>query len=117
MSTAALSPSTPELIEITDANFEREALRSPVPVLIDFTAVWCAPCRAIAPHVKAIAAAYEGRLRVATCDVDANPALTAQLDVRAMPTLMLFKDGRPIGQIVGAVPRAKIETLLTRAFQ
>ena len=116
MSATPSSSSSPDLLEITDDNFESDALRSPVPVLIDFTAAWCPPCRAIAPHVKAVAAAYDGRLRVATCDADANPALTARLDVRAMPTLMLFKDGRPIGQIVGAVPRAKIDALVARAL-
>src|SRR6185369_2782638 len=104
-------------LEITDANFDAEVLRSPLPVLVDFTAAWCAPCRAIAPHVESIAAAYAGRLRVGKCDVDANNQLTAQLDVRSMPTLMVFKDGRAIGQIVGAVPRAKIEALVTRAFE
>jgi thioredoxin 1 len=103
-------------IEITDDNFDAQAMQSALPVLIDFTAAWCPPCRAIAPHVAAIASAYEGRLRVGTCDVEANPELTAKLDVRSMPTLMLFKQGRVVGQIVGAVPRAKIEALVTRAL-
>jgi thioredoxin 1 len=103
------------LLEITDANFEKEVLQSPLPVLIDFTAAWCPPCRAIAPHVAAIADAQAGTLKVGTCDVDANNGLTAKLDIRAMPTLMVFKDGRVVGQIVGAVPRAKIEALIARA--
>ena len=87
----------------------------PLPLLIDFTAAWCAPCRTIAPHVAAIARDYAGRLTVGTCDVDANAALAARWDVRAMPTLTLFKAGQVVGQIVGAVPRAKIEALIGRA--
>jgi thioredoxin 1 len=106
----------PNVLEIHDANFDAEALRSPLPVLIDFTAAWCPPCRAIAPHVDAIAAAYAGRLRVGKCDVDGSPELAARLDVRSMPTLMLFKDGKLVAQIVGAVPRAKIESLVGRAL-
>jgi thioredoxin 1 len=104
------------VIEITDTNFDAQALQSPVPVLIDFTAAWCAPCRVIAPHIDAIADAYVGRLRVGKCDVDANPALTARLDVRSMPTLMVFKDGQVVAQMVGAAPRAKLEALVTRAL-
>jgi thioredoxin 1 len=104
-----------DLIEITDANFEEQVLRSPVPVLVDFTAAWCPPCRAIAPHVEAIAAAHAGRLRVGTCDTDGNAELIAKLDVRSMPTVMAFRDGRVVGQIVGAVPRAKLEALAARA--
>src|SRR3954447_7326153 len=104
------------LIEITDTNFDVEVSRSPLPVLVDFTAAWCAPCRVIAPHVEAVAAANQGRLRVGKCDVDANNQLTVRLDVRSMPTLMLFKDGQVLGQIVGAVPRARIEAFIARAF-
>jgi thioredoxin 1 len=103
------------LLEITDKNFETLALKGELPVLIDFTAAWCAPCRAIAPHVAAIARDYAGRLTVATCDTDSNVELVARLDVRSMPTLMLFKAGQVVGQIVGAVPRAKIEALVGRA--
>jgi thioredoxin 1 len=103
-------------IEITDDNFDAEALQSSLPMLVDFTAAWCPPCRAIAPHIEAIAGAYDGRVRVGTCDADSNPELTAKLDVRAMPTLLMFKGGRVVGQIVGAVPRAKIEALVNRAL-
>lgn len=74
-------------IEITDDNFDSEALQSSLPMLVDFTAAWCPPCRAIAPHIEAIASAYDGRVRVGTCDADSNPELTAKLDVRAMPDL------------------------------
>lgn len=105
-----------DLIEITDTNFNEVALSAPLPVLIDFTAAWCAPCRAIAPHVAAIARAYSGRVTVGTCDVDANPQLVARLDVRSMPTLLLFKGGEVVGQIIGAVPRPKIEALVCRAL-
>ena len=104
-----------DLLEITDANFDALALKAPLPVLIDFTAAWCPPCRAIAPHVAAIAGAHAGHLRVGTCDVDINPELVARLDVRSMPTVMVFKEGRVVGQIVGAVPRTKLEALVARA--
>ena len=104
------------LLEITDRNFDDLALKAPLPVLIDFNATWCPPCRAIAPHVAAIARDYAGRLTVATCDTDANVELAARLDVRSMPTLLLFKGGQVVGQIVGAVPKAKIEALVARAL-
>ena len=103
------------LLEITDANFEKEVLQSPLPVLVDFTAAWCPPCRAIAPHVAAIADAQAGSLKVGTCDVDGNNELVAKLDIRSMPTLMVFKAGQVVGQIVGAVPRARIDALVGRA--
>ena len=104
-------------MEMTDDNFDEQALRSQLPVWIEFTAAWCPPCRALAPHIAAIAKSYAGRLRVATCDVDANRELTVRLDVRAMPTVMVFKSGRVVGQIVGAAPRAKLEALVARALE
>jgi thioredoxin 1 len=110
------SDTKPSLLEITDDNFDALALRSTLPVLVDFTAAWCAPCRAIAPHVQAVASAYAGRLRVGTCDVDSNPELAAKLDVRSMPTLLIFKNGTVVGQLVGAVPRARVEALVTAAL-
>ena len=103
------------VIEVTDTNFD-DLLRAPLPLLIDFTAAWCAPCRVIKPHVEAIADAYAGRVRVGVCDVDSNNILAARLDVRSMPTLMLWGGGKVLGQIIGAVPRAKIEALVARAL-
>src|SRR5262252_9571877 len=104
------------LLEINDTNFDDVALKAPLPVLIDFTAAWCPPCRAIAPHIAAIARDYAGRLTVATCDTDSNVELAARLDVRAIPTLLLFRAGQAVGQIVGAVPKAKIEALVAKAL-
>jgi thioredoxin 1 len=113
---AGTSASMSSSIEINDHNFSSTVLTSPVPVLVDFTAVWCPPCRAIAPHVEAMAGKYADRLRVGKCDADANQELTARYDVRSLPTLLVFKDGAVVGQLVGAVPRARIESLVERAL-
>jgi len=104
------------VLEVDDRNFGEVVASSSVPVLVDFTAAWCAPCRAIAPHVDALAEKYDGRVRVAKVDVDDNPQITARYDVRAMPTLLMFKGGEVVGQIVGAVPRARIEALVEKAL-
>jgi thioredoxin 1 len=104
------------VLDLNDSNFEQQVLRSPVPVLVDFTAVWCAPCRAISPHIDAIAAASPGTLRVGKIDVDENHATTTRFDVRSMPTLMVFKGGQVVGQLVGAVPRARIEAMVANAL-
>jgi thioredoxin 1 len=106
---------SPHVLEITDHNFDQLAA-SPLPLLVDFTAVWCPPCRTIAPHVAAIAAKYAGRLQVGACDADGNPQLGVRFDVRSLPTLLLFQDGTVVGQIVGGVPRARIEALVERAL-
>lgn len=105
-----------KIVELDDGNFEQQVLRSPVPVLVDFTAAWCAPCRSIAPYVEAIAAAYVGRARVGKYDVDDNQTWVAKLDIRSMPTLLMFKDGKVLGQVVGATPKAKIEAMVTSAL-
>jgi thioredoxin 1 len=104
------------MLEVTDANYQADVLGSKVPVLVDFWAAWCAPCRAIAPHVEALATQYNGQIRVGKCDIDSNPAFPSQYDIRGIPTLLLFKEGKVVGQIVGNVPRAKIEDLIKKAL-
>jgi thioredoxin 1 len=107
---------SPNVVEVTDTNFDSDVLKSPVPVLVDFWAVWCAPCRAIAPHVDAIAGEYAGKLRVGKLDIDSNPEVPTQFEVRSIPTLLLFKEGKVVGQLVGAVPRAKLDDFVKKAF-
>jgi len=101
-----------KIIDVTDLNFDQHILAAPVPALVDFSAVWCPPCRAIAPHVTALADKLEGRLRVGHCDVDGSPRLAERFEVRSLPTLLLFVGGRVVGQLVGAAPRARIEALV-----
>jgi thioredoxin 1 len=104
------------MITITDSNFDSEVLKSSQPVLIDFWAQWCAPCRAIGPIVEALAKDYAGQVKVGKVNIDENPKTPTQYDVRSIPTLLVFKDGKVVGQIVGAVPRPKIEDLLKKAL-
>jgi thioredoxin 1 len=105
-----------KLVEVTDGNFDSEVLKSQVPVLIDFWAAWCGPCRAIAPVVEQLAGEYAGKLKVAKCDIDANPRVPTSYEVRSIPTLLVFKGGKVVGQMVGAAPKAKIEELVKKAL-
>lgn len=95
-------------LEITDANFEQEVIKSDIPVMIDFWAVWCGPCKVIAPVVEELASEYEGRLKVGKLDIDNNQEVAVKYGIRSIPTLLIFKDGKIVDQIVGAVPKASI---------
>ncbi len=94
--------------DVTDAQFEEEVIKSDRPVLVDFWAEWCAPCRMLAPVVKEIADEFGDRIRVYKMDLDANPQTPARYNVRAVPTLLFFKSGEVADQLVGAVPKARI---------
>lgn len=98
-------------VTLTSDNFEEEVLKSPVPVLVDFWAEWCGPCRMIAPAVEELARSYEGRLKVGKVDVDSQGDLAGRFGIISIPTLMVFKDGKAARQKVGALPKPQIEGL------
>ena len=100
--------------EINDAAFETEVLKATTPVLVDFWATWCGPCRTLAPTVEALANDYVGKVKICKVDVDHNPNYAAQFGVRSIPTLILFKNGKAQGHILGNVPRGSIEELLKK---
>jgi thioredoxin 1 len=101
-----------DLLNITDDNFETEVLQSSEPVLIDFWAVWCGPCRMIAPIVEEMSGEYAGKAKIAKLDVDANPNVAMKYGIRSIPTILIFKDGKVVEQIVGAVPKQKLVNAL-----
>jgi len=100
------------IIELTDANFEAEVLKSTVPVLVDFTATWCGPCKALAPVVEKLADEFAGTYKVAKLDIDEAPGVTQKYGVRGVPTVMVFKSGEKTGQHVGVTNRDTLVKLL-----
>jgi thioredoxin len=102
------------ITQVTDQSFEQDVLKSTQPVLVDFWAAWCGPCRMIAPSVEALANEYNGRARVVKMNVDENQMTPAQYNIRGIPTLLLFKDGQVRDQLVGAASRDVIENLIKK---
>ena len=94
--------------EFTDTNFEDDVTKSEIPVLVDFWATWCGPCKAIAPLIEEIAEQYDGKIKVGKLDVDQNQNSAMKYGVRSIPTLLILKDGQVINQIVGSVPKTEI---------
>jgi thioredoxin 1 len=105
-----------KVLAFGDGNFETEVIQSGTPVLVDFWAPWCAPCKAIAPVVDALAEEYDGKIKVGKMNVDDNPATPGKYGVRGIPTIVLFKDGKVMDQVVGAVPKAQLEALIKKAL-
>jgi thioredoxin 1 len=104
-------------IEFTDANFQQEVLESDIPVLVDFWAVWCGPCKMIAPFVEELSKEYEGKVKVGKVDVDNNPNTAMTYGIRSIPTLLIFRDGKIADQIIGAVPKQAMAQKLDAQLQ
>ncbi|OQY20403.1 MAG: thioredoxin [Desulfobacteraceae bacterium 4572_35.1] len=104
------------VLEFTDSNFETEVINSSTPVLVDFWATWCAPCKAIAPTIDTVADEYGEKVKIGKVNVDDNPDTPGKFGVRGIPTLILFKDGQVIDQLVGAVSKSQLEELINKAL-
>ncbi|MFW5975401.1 MAG: thioredoxin [Desulfosalsimonas sp.] len=102
--------------EISDNTFEQEVLKADQPVLVDFWAPWCGPCKAIAPVLEEISKDYEGKIKIVKCNVDDNPSTPSNYGIRAIPTLILFKNGEKMEQIVGMVQKAKLEDAINKSL-
>ena len=104
------------LLQVNDKNFASEVLNSDLPVLVEFWATWCGPCRSISPIVEGLAKEFSGRVKVTKLNVEESPATPGQYGVRGVPTLILFKGGKILDQIIGAVPKARLKALIEKAL-
>jgi len=100
--------------QVTDATFKQEVLESDVPVLVDFWAPWCGPCRMVAPVVEEISDQYDGKVKVVKVNTDENPSVASQYGIRSIPTLMIFKGGQRVDMVVGAVPKTTLANTLEK---
>ncbi len=105
-----------KVVAVTDQNFETEVLKSNRPTLVDFWAEWCGPCRAIAPLVEELAGQYGDQVRFTKLNIDDNPSIPTKFGVKGIPTLIMFKDGQIVDQVVGAVPRNHLESVIKKVL-
>ena len=103
-------------ITLTDDNFDAEVISSDLPVLVDFWAEWCGPCKMIAPSIEELAGEFEGRAKIGKLDVDSNQVIAGKYGIRSIPSLLIFKDGEVAEQIVGAVPKNQLQSKLENAL-
>lgn len=103
-----------DIIEIDDNSFESEVLQSEKPVLVDFWAPWCGPCRAIGPVVEELASAFGDKVKFTKCNVDENPAIPTKYGIKSIPTLIFFDEGEVLDKIVGIVPKSRLEEMITK---
>ena len=102
--------------EVTDGNFQAEVLEAEVPTLVDFWATWCMPCKAVGSILDELVSQYEDKVKIAKLNVDDSPRTCTKYGVRSIPTLILFKDGKVVGQEIGAVPKGRVESLINKAL-
>ncbi len=100
--------------QVTDGNFEQEVLKSPIPVLVDFWAPWCGPCRAMGPIIDELATEFDGKVKICKMNVDENSASPSKFGIRAIPTLILFKNGEVVDQTTGAVSKSSIKDMIAK---
>ncbi|KXV12412.1 thioredoxin TrxA [Gluconobacter oxydans] len=103
-------------VAVSDSSFEADVLKSEGPVLVDFWAEWCGPCKMIAPALEEIGAEYQGRLKVAKVNIDSNPEAPTKYGVRSIPTLIIFKDGKPVAQQMGALPKSQLKAWIDQSL-
>jgi len=103
-------------VEINDGSFETEVIKSDKPVLVDFWATWCGPCKMIAPILEEVATEYDGKLKIAKMDVDSNTKVASQYGIMSIPTLLFFKNGQLVDQVIGAIPKAQLLSRLSKVL-